>query len=110
MRYSANLNNLLNAYERDAFSLRVDRAAVLDVIAYGIRNGFLVEIEQKHTYMFGGVALSLTDSEFAAILTELHANRKVSAIKLAREIGDISLLQAKTFMDHLGDIVSKVTH
>lgn len=86
----------------------INRAEIASVIDYGVRNGTLKLLEKKNLYTFGGVSVSLTDSELAEVMVCINSGKPIVAIKVLRGFRGINLAQAKSFVDHLGEILAKV--
>jgi hypothetical protein len=108
------LDRLIDDYESANYSSPYtpsQRAEIRAVIAWGIRTDYLAEVERKNLYTFGGVSISLTDTELAKVISYLVDKKKISAIKTLRcdvSYREISLKEAKDFADHLGNVVNKV--
>jgi ribosomal protein L7/L12 len=107
------LNRLLDEYATAHYSTYIPRikTEVIEAIKWGIQNGYLAEVERKNLYTFGGVSISLTDTELATVISYLVDKKKISAIKTLRcdvSYREISLKEAKDFADHLGNVVNKV--
>lgn len=81
-------------------------------VRFVISSGHVKEIERKNIYTFGGVTVSLTDTQFATLIKAIRDESKIQAIRLIRceytEGTTVSLKQAKDFVDHLGNVVSKL--
>jgi ribosomal protein L7/L12 len=107
------LNRLLDGYATAHYSTYSPRikTEVMEAIKWGIQNGYLKEVEQKNLYTFGGVSISLTDTELATVISYLVDKKKIQAIKTLRcdiSYREIGLKEAKDFADHLGNVVNKV--
>lgn len=101
------IDKLIRNFSIATFGYNIDYASTQALIQWGIDNGYLTAIEAEHDYTFNGITASLTDAEFADIMSALMQDRKISAIKKLRDKGQHNLKEAKEFCDHLGEIVSK---
>lgn len=108
------INKLFADYEHDMFIGSINdynRSMIINVIEYGIKNGFFKEVEQKNSYTFGGVTINLTNTELANVMALLRDKQKIAAIKSLRTMHsdrETSLKEAKCFADHLSEIIDKM--
>jgi ribosomal protein L7/L12 len=110
---TSRITDLINKYEVIMCMVPYNasqRAELTDLIKFGIRIGLIAEVEQRNPYTFGGVTISLTDTELATLMRLISGSQKITAIKMLRiDVSDkgLTLKEAKDFVDHLDIILKK---
>jgi len=99
---------IINDYMRANPHKVIPHEIVIDILAFAKLGGYIQIPEMVHPHTFGGITVSLTDSQLAEIIHLINENKKITAIKLVRQAGNHNLRDAKSFVDHLVNILIKI--